>query len=56
VIYKRTKDFPGTSGWGFEGFSGNSKEGRLVEDGGKSCFSCHEPEKQNGYVFSNIRN
>ena len=33
-------------------FAGNSKTERLVKDGGKSCFGCHEAQKAKDYVFS----
>lgn len=55
VMVKDNSRFPDTGGWGFEGFSGNSKTERLTSDGGKSCFSCHMSQKNNDYVFSKFR-
>jgi hypothetical protein len=56
VMHKNAKIYAATGGWGFEGFGGgNSKTERLVEDGGKDCFSCHASEKANDYVFSKYR-
>ncbi len=56
VMVKNSNNYKSTGGWGFEGFSGNSKSKRLVGDGGKSCFLCHTSQKKNGFVFSKIRN
>jgi Cytochrome P460 len=55
VMVKNDKKYAATGGWGFEGFAGNSKTKRLTDDGGKSCFSCHAPEKKNDYVYSKYR-
>jgi Cytochrome P460 len=55
VMHKDSAKYASTGGWGFEGFAGNSKTERLVKDGGKSCFGCHEPQKGNDYVFSTVR-
>ncbi len=55
VMQKDSAKYASTGGWGFEGFAGNSKTERLVKDGGKSCFGCHEAQKAKDYVFSEIR-
>ena len=55
VMNKDSAKYASTGGWGFEGFAGNSKTERLVKDGGKSCFGCHEPQKGKDYVFSELR-
>jgi Cytochrome P460 len=55
VMHKDSSQYASTGGWGFEGFAGNSKTERLVNDGGKSCFGCHEPQKAKDYVFSELR-
>ena len=55
VMYKDSETFAETGGWGYEGFAGNSKTERLVNDGGNVCFSCHLSEKANDYVFSRRR-
>ena len=47
--------FSATGGWGFEVFVGNSKDERAVEDGGQSCFACHQAVKEDSYVFSKYR-
>lgn len=53
VMEKNAKAFASTGGWGFEGFKGDTRE-RAVTDM-KSCFDCHEPQKERGYVFSEPR-
>lgn len=55
VMVKDDKKYAETGGWGFEGFAGNTKTERLTDDGGKSCFSCHAPQKENDYVYSKYR-
>ena len=55
VMHKHSKKYAATGGWGFEGFGGDSKNERLVKDGGESCFACHTSEKQRDYVFSELR-
>lgn len=55
VMVKDAKKYAATGGWGFEGFAGNSKTERLTNDGGKSCFGCHEPQKDSDYVYSKYR-
>ncbi len=55
VMQRDSKRFKNTGGWGFEGFAGNSRDQRLVTDGGKSCFGCHQPEAKSQYVFSKLR-
>jgi hypothetical protein len=47
--------FAATGGWGFEAFAGNSMTERVVEDGGGSCFACHQAAKEDSYVFSKYR-
>ncbi len=56
VMEKNQSDFPSTGGWGFEAFSKNSKLQRIVSDRGKSCFSCHNSQKEHDFVFSKLRN
>jgi hypothetical protein len=53
VMQKDAKRFASTGGWGFEGFKGDTRE-RAVADM-RSCFECHEPQKDRGFVFSEWR-
>lgn len=55
VMQKDEKAFGKTGGWGFEGFKGNSQTERLVKDKGVGCFSCHESQKKQNFVFSQPR-
>lgn len=56
VMVRDSEAYTETGGWGFEGFAGNSKSDRLTSDGGKSCFACHQSQKDKDYVFSEYRN
>ncbi|MCU7798431.1 MAG: cytochrome P460 family protein [Candidatus Thiodiazotropha sp. (ex Semelilucina semeliformis)] len=55
VMVKDSTRFPKTDGWGYEGWSGNSRVKRLVNDNGLSCHGCHQQQKSSGYVFSQWR-
>lgn len=55
VMVKDSSKYQSTGGWGFEGFAGDSRTERLVNDGGKSCFDCHASQKENDYVFTRWR-
>ncbi|MCG8425935.1 MAG: cytochrome P460 family protein [Chromatiales bacterium] len=55
IMHKDAKKYAQTGGWGFEGFAGDSRTERLVQDGGSSCFACHTQQKENDYVFSKLR-
>ncbi|MCS6983847.1 MAG: cytochrome P460 family protein [Leptospiraceae bacterium] len=54
VMYKNTKAFAKTGGWGFEAFRGDSRE-RLVNGNHEACFGCHAQQKAKDYVFSEFR-
>ncbi len=56
VMQKDQKAYPATGGWGFEAFAENTKNQRIVKDGGKGCFSCHASQKEQDFVFSRLRN
>lgn len=53
VMQKDAKRFAATGGWGFEAFKGDTRE-RAVTDM-QSCFDCHAPQKERGFVFSEQR-
>lgn len=55
VMAKDAERFEATGGWGFEGFAGDSTSERLVEDGGQSCFACHQARRDADYVFTELR-
>ena len=55
VMIKDQLEFKNTGGWGFEGFSGNSRNERLTTDGGQSCFGCHTQKSDQDFVFTTLR-
>jgi hypothetical protein len=55
VMVKDSDRYAATGGWGFEGFAGDSRTERLVDDGGESCFSCHASRKAYDYVYTRWR-
>ena len=52
VMEKDRARFKATGGWGFEAFKGDSQTERLVTDATAQCFSCHQQQKDNDFVFS----
>ncbi|MGD2111808.1 MAG: cytochrome P460 family protein [Gammaproteobacteria bacterium] len=56
VMQKDRAQHAATGGWEFDAWSGNSRSERLVSDGGRSCFTCHEAQRDSDYVFSRWRN
>jgi len=54
VMYKNSKLFKETGGWGFEAFKGDTRE-RVVKDAEQDCFSCHASQEQTDFVFSQYR-
>lgn len=56
VMHKDAARFATTGGWGFEAFSGDSKNERVVrEQAQTACFGCHAAQKSKDYVFSGYR-
>ncbi|MCF7983008.1 MAG: cytochrome P460 family protein [Thiohalocapsa sp.] len=56
LMVKDRARFPDTGGWGFEGWRGDSRDERLVSDGGAGCFGCHTQVQEQDYVFTQWRN
>lgn len=54
VMYKDSRKFKETGGWGFEAFKGNTKE-RVVKNAEQDCFSCHASQESTDFVFSQYR-
>src|SRR6266478_528059 len=52
VMEKDRARFKATGGWGFEAFKGDSQTERTVTDASAQCFSCHQKQKDNDFVFS----
>lgn len=56
VMHKDATKFAATGGWGFEGFGGGDPGSRVVGDNAASaCFACHQPQKDQDYTFSRLR-
>lgn len=56
VMHKDSKKFAATGGWGFEGFGGGDSTRRVVgKDAASACFACHQPQKNQDYTFSRLR-
>jgi hypothetical protein len=56
VMHKDAKAFEATGGWGFEGFGGGNPNNRVVgKDAASACFDCHQPQKDQDYIFSQRR-
>jgi Cytochrome P460 len=55
VMVKNRTQFKNTGGWGFEAFKGDSRTERMVTDPMKQCFSCHQKQKDNDFLFSGYR-
>lgn len=56
VMHRDAKKYAATGGWGFDGFGGGDAKNRVVRDNAASaCFTCHEPQKDQDYVFSRLR-
>lgn len=56
VMHKDAEKFAATGGWGFEGFGGGDPTNRVVgTNAASACFGCHQPQKEQDYVFSRLR-
>lgn len=55
LMVKDRARFPDTGGWGFEGWRGDSRDERLVSDGGAGCFGCHTQVQDQDYIFTRWR-
>lgn len=52
VMVKDQKKYASTGGWGFQFFAGGDPKKPMVTDPVKQCFECHQPKKDQGYVYS----
>ena len=56
VMHKDSKKFAATGGWGFEGFGGGDPTNRVVgTNAATACFACHQPQQEQDYTFSRLR-
>ncbi|MDH3311413.1 MAG: cytochrome P460 family protein [Gammaproteobacteria bacterium] len=54
VMVKDPKRYPETGGWGFEDFKKADPNQRSVSNMKEQCFSCHESQKANDYVYTRL--
>jgi hypothetical protein len=52
VMIKDLKRYPETAGWGFEDFKKADPKQRSVTNMKEQCFSCHETQSDNDYVYT----
>lgn len=55
VMVRNGAAYKDVGGWAWEAFAGDSRDKRLVSDGGKGCFACHASEAKTDYVFTRPR-
>src|SRR5262249_49362073 len=52
VMVKDSKKYASTGGWGFQLWEGGDPKKPQVTDAAKQCFACHQPKKDQDYVYS----
>ena len=52
VMVKDAKKYAATGGWGFQFFADGDPKKPVVTDVVQQCFGCHQPEKDQDYVYS----
>jgi hypothetical protein len=52
IMVKDKKKYASTGGWGFELWLGGDPNKAVVTDPVKMCFECHQPKKDQDYVYS----
>jgi hypothetical protein len=52
VMVKDSKKYKATGGWGFQFWAGGDAKKPVVTDATKQCFECHQPKKDQDYVYS----
>jgi hypothetical protein len=52
IMVKNAKTYASTGGWGFQAWAGGDPSKPIVTDPTKQCFECHQPKKDQGYVYS----
>ena len=52
IMVKDAKKYASTGGWGFQLWEGGDANKPLVMDAAKQCFACHQPKKDQDYVYS----
>jgi hypothetical protein len=52
IMLKDKKKYVSTGGWGFQAWAGGDPTKPLVKDPTTQCFECHQPKKDQDYVYS----
>jgi hypothetical protein len=52
IMLKDKKKYASTGGWSFQAWAGGDPTKPLVTDPTKQCFECHQPKKDQDYVYS----
>jgi Cytochrome P460 len=52
VMVKDVKEYASTGGWGFQLWDRGDPNKPVVTDAASECFGCHQPKKNQDYVFS----
>lgn len=52
TMVKDKKKYAATGGWGFQVWLGGDPKKPAVTDPVKQCFECHQPKKDQDYVYS----
>ena len=52
VMVKYSKQYAATGGWGFQFWDGGDPKKPMVTDAANQCFACHQPKKDQDYVYS----
>jgi cytochrome P460 len=52
VMVKDASKYASTGGWGFQFFVGGDPNKPIVTDATKQCFECHQPRRDQDYVYS----
>lgn len=52
IMVKDKKKYASTGGWGFQLWAGGDPKKAVVTDPVKQCFECHQPKKNQDYVYS----
>ena len=56
VMYKDSRAYAATGGWGYEGFAAGARDDRVVGDkAATACHACHTSQKDHDFVFSRLR-
>jgi hypothetical protein len=52
LMEKEPTKYAATGGWGFQFWAGGDPKKPIVTDSVKQCFECHQPKKDQDYVYS----